>query len=137
MSAYELVVPDPYVSTDYATDATLLPAEHKPPALLIVNRDDRPYAVVPTVAMGIPPVLGGTSQALEALVEKLRASERLPRRRFRRPTVGPDVGIMHIAALMTRTHTPLVTVVEHDGDRTWPAGAVTAARLPERLIGGT
>ncbi|WSQ12784.1 hypothetical protein OG604_36210 [Streptomyces sp. NBC_01231] len=136
MSAYELVVPDPYVSTDDATDATLLPAEHKPPALLIVNRDDQPYAVVPTVAMG-PPVLGGTSQALKALVEKLRASERLPRRRFRRPTVGPDVGIMHIAALMARTHTPLVAVVEHDGDRTWPAGAVTAARLPERLIGGS
>ncbi|MFI6438517.1 hypothetical protein [Streptomyces sp. NPDC050759] len=119
MSAYELVVPDPYVSTDYATDATLLPAEHKPPALLIVNRDDQPYAVVPTVAMGVPP------------------SERLPRRRFRRPTVGPDVGIMHIAALMARTHTPLVTLVGHDSDRTWPAGAVTAARLPERLIGGS
>ncbi|WP_405609723.1 hypothetical protein [Streptomyces sp. NBC_00076] len=64
MSAYELVVPDPYVSTDYATDATLLPAEHKPPALLIVNRDDQPYAVVPTVAMGVPPVLGAPPRPL-------------------------------------------------------------------------
>ncbi|CAM5677967.1 hypothetical protein SCANM124S_08402 [Streptomyces canus] len=44
---------------------------------------------------------------------------------------------MHFAALMARTHTPLVTVAERDGDRNWPAGAVTAARLTERLIGGS
>jgi hypothetical protein len=38
----------PYVSTDdTATDAALLPAEHKLPVRLVLDRDDQPYAVVP------------------------------------------------------------------------------------------
>ena len=43
---------------------------------------------------------------------------------------------MHIAALMARTHTPLVAVLEHVDDQPRLAGAVTAARLMERLVGG-
>jgi hypothetical protein len=44
---------------------------------------------------------------------------------------------MHIEALMAHTHTPLITVVERDGDQTRPPGTVTAARLTEQPIGGT
>ncbi|MFE9442554.1 CBS domain-containing protein [Streptomyces sp. NPDC006602] len=164
MLAHELAEPYPYVSTDdAATDAALLLAEHKLPALLVVDGDDQPYAVVPgsqlvgrlvpecplqdpppaagfddrdldevpdrlvglTVAMGVPPL------------ERSREWGRLPRHRFRPSTVEPDASVLHIAALMARTHTPLVTVVERDGDQTWLVGAVTAASLMERLIGGT
>ncbi|WP_329576192.1 MULTISPECIES: hypothetical protein [unclassified Streptomyces] len=49
---------------------------------------------------------------------------------------GPEASAMQIAALMSRTHSPLVAVVEHDGNRTELVGAVTAARLMEHLIGG-
>ncbi|WP_367322623.1 hypothetical protein [Streptomyces sp. HUAS ZL42] len=56
--------------------------------------------------------------------------------RVRPPTVGPVASVTHIAALMARTHAPLVAVVERDGHRTLLTGAVTAARLMERLLGG-
>ncbi|MGB8939088.1 MAG: hypothetical protein WCD21_02440 [Streptomyces sp.] len=49
---------------------------------------------------------------------------------------GPKAGELQIAALMSRTHSPPVAAVERDGDRTELVGAVTAARLMERLIGG-
>jgi hypothetical protein len=48
MLAHEIAEPYPYVFTDDdAADAALLLAEHKLPALLVVDRDDQPYAVVP------------------------------------------------------------------------------------------
>ncbi|MFI6012601.1 hypothetical protein ACIBAG_27935 [Streptomyces sp. NPDC051243] len=48
MSARELAEPYPSVSTDEdATDAARLLAEHKLPALLVVDRDAQPYAIVP------------------------------------------------------------------------------------------
>ncbi len=43
----------------------------------------------------------------------------------------------HIAALMARTHSSLVAVVESDGDQARSAGAMTAGRLMEQLIGGS
>ncbi|MFC7303964.1 hypothetical protein ACFQVC_07015 [Streptomyces monticola] len=39
--------------------------------------------------------------------------------------------------LMARTHTPLVAVIERDGDQAGPVGAGTAARLMAELIGGS
>ncbi|MFH9090446.1 CBS domain-containing protein [Streptomyces sp. NPDC017673] len=152
MLTHELAEPYPYVSTeDAATDAALLLAEHKLPALLVVDRDDQPYAVVPgsrLVGRLVPeyalqdpaPAAGFDDRDLDEVPDRLvglTVAEWLPRRRFRPPTVGPDAGVLHIAALMARTHTPLVTVVERDGDQTWLTGAVTDARLLERLIGGT
>jgi hypothetical protein len=44
---------------------------------------------------------------------------------------------MHMAALMARNHTLLVTVVENHGDQVRLAGALTAARLMQRLVGGS
>jgi hypothetical protein len=43
MSAHELAEPYPYVSTA----AALVLAERRLPALLVVDRDDQPYAIVP------------------------------------------------------------------------------------------
>ncbi|MDQ0831393.1 hypothetical protein QF032_003237 [Streptomyces achromogenes] len=99
-----------------------------PPAAGFDDRDlhDAPDRLVGlTAAMGFPPL------------ERSRERGLLPRRRFRPPTAGPDAGVLRITALMARTHTPPVTVVEPDGDQRWLVGAVTATRLTERLIGGT
>ncbi|MFI7382184.1 hypothetical protein [Streptomyces sp. NPDC049813] len=60
-----------------------------------------------------------------------------PRRRFRPPFVGSEASALQIAALMSRTPSPLVAVVGRDGERSEVVGAVTAARLVERLIGGS
>lgn len=152
MLAHELAEPYPYVSTDGdATDAARLVAEHKLPALLVVDRDDKPYAVVPGsqlvgrlvpehVLQDPPPAAGFDDRDLDEVSDRLvglTVAEWLPPHRFRPPMVGPDTCVLHIAALIARTHTPLVAVVERDGDRTWLVGAVPAARLMERLIGGT
>jgi CBS domain-containing protein len=146
--AHELAEPYPYVSTDdAATDAARLLVEHQLPALLVVDRDDQPYAVVPgsqllgrlVPELRDPPPAAGFDD-LDEVPDRLvglTVAEWLPPHWFRPPTVGPDTGVLHIAALMARTHTPLVAVVERDGDQTWLVGAVTAARLMERLIGGT
>lgn len=162
MLAHELAQPYPYVPTDdAATDAAQLPAEHPLPALLVVDRDDQPHAVVPgsqhaerlipeytlrnpPPAAGfddrdldeVPDGLVGLTVAMGTPLERSRERGRLPRHRFRPSTVGPDASALHITALMARTHTPLV-VVERDGDQTWLVGAVTAARMMEPLIGGT
>ncbi|WP_230195864.1 CBS domain-containing protein [Streptomyces coriariae] len=153
MWAHELAEPYPYVSTDaLASDAARLPAEHKLPARLVVDRDDQPYAVVcgsqpvgrhvPGYSLQDPLPAAGCDDDRDLVYVRdtlagLTVAEWLPCRNFRPPTVGPDASGMHIAALMVRTHTPLVTVVERDGDQAWLVGAVTAARLMERLIGGT
>lgn len=150
MSAHELAEPYPSVTTDDdATAAARQLAEHKLPALLVLDPDGQPYAVVPgsqLVGQLLPEyVLQDPSlvtitndRDLDEVPHKLAGltvAEWLPRRRFRPPTVGPDASVMHIAALMAQTHTPLVAVVERVGDRTRLAGAVTAARLMAKLVG--
>ncbi|GAB2755870.1 CBS domain-containing protein [Streptomyces bullii] len=152
MSAHELAEPYPHVSTDDdAIDAAQLLAEHKLPALLVVDTDGLPYAIVPgsqllgqllpEYALEDPRLAAVLSdEDLDEVPEKIRrltVAEWLPRRRFRPPTVGPDAGDLQIAALMAGTHSPLVAVVEREGDQVRLAGAVTAARLMQRLIGGS
>ncbi|MFG2026284.1 CBS domain-containing protein [Streptomyces sp. NPDC048825] len=152
MSARELAEPYPFVSTDDdATTAALLLAEHQLPALLVVDTDEQPYAIVPgsqligqllpEYALEDPPLTAVLDdRCLDDVPERmagLTVAEWLPRRRFWAPVVGPDAGVLQIAALMARAHSPLVAVVERDGDRAQLVGAVTAARLMERLIGGS
>jgi hypothetical protein len=50
------------------------------------------------------------------------------------PTVvEPDTGVAQVAVLMIRTYTPLVAVVESDGQETRMVGAITAAQLMEHF----
>ncbi|GLV82438.1 hypothetical protein Slala03_21270 [Streptomyces lavendulae subsp. lavendulae] len=70
----------------------------------------------------------------DALAEGLAGrtvAEWLPRRTFKPLYVGPDAGILQIAAVMPRAHVPLVAVVERDigGERGPLLGVVTAAAL--------
>lgn len=65
----------------------------------------------------------------------LTVAEWLPPRTHTPPVVGPDTGALQVAALMARTLTPLVAVIERDADQVRLVGAITAARLMERFIG--
>ena len=104
MRARDLAEPYPYVSTDDdAVDAARLLAEHKLPALLVVDPDGLPYAIVPgsqLVGSWCPSTSwrtrcwppASTTGTLDDVAESLAGltvAEWLPPR-FRPPTVGPD-----------------------------------------------
>ncbi|MCC9708491.1 MULTISPECIES: CBS domain-containing protein [Streptomyces] len=148
MRARDLAEPFPAVSADDdAMMAARLFVERRLPALLVLDADQRPYAIVPgsqLLRVVLPDyALEASAQAhmlhdteLERLAEKLEGltvAQWLPHRTL--PTVvGPDTGIAQVAALMIRTHTPLVAVVESDGQATRTVGAITAARLMEHFL---
>ncbi|WP_149183999.1 CBS domain-containing protein [Streptomyces sp. TRM49041] len=149
MHASDLAEPYPTVSTDDdAVTAARLFVEHRLPALLVVDRDGRPYAIVPgsqLLALLVPefardrPSLASALRAegedtLPQLLEGLSVAEWIPGQRVMPTVVGPGAGALEIAALMCSTHTPLVAVVEADGDRVWTSGAITAARLMEHFL---
>lgn len=152
MSARELTGSYPPVSTeDDAAEAVRLLVEHKLPGLLVADRNEQPDAILPgSQPMGrLVPEYALEDPVLVAVIDDRNLNE-VPgglagrtvaewqsRRKFRPPTAGPDASVMHITALKSRTHTPPVAVVERDGDRTRFAGAVPAARLTQRLVGGT
>lgn len=164
MHARDLAGPYPTVSADDdALDAARLLVRERLPALLVLDRDDCPYTVpsarpigallpsylregpIPTtvvddhfdeearegmagrsVTMGVPPAR-----------TELRAWGRLPRGRITPPVVGPDAPPSRIAALTARKDTPIVAVVERNGDETILIGAVTSTALLEHIIGGS
>lgn len=59
----------------------------------------------------------------------LSVAEWLPGQRVLPMVVGPSASVFEAAALMVKTGTPLVAVVESDGERTRTTGAISAARL--------
>jgi hypothetical protein len=149
MYAYDLAEPYPSVSTDDdAITAARLFVDRRLPALLVLDADHRPYAVVPgsqLLKIAVPDfVLEEPALALalrdtdiDRLADKLHGltvAQWISRHRASPAVVGRDTAAVQIAALMARTHTPLVAVVEADGERTWTIGAITAARLLEYFL---
>lgn len=149
MRARDLAEPCPAVSADDdALMAARLFVERRLPALLVLDADQRPYAIVPgsqLLRVVVPDyALEDSAQALalhdselEWLAEKLEGltvAQWLPGHRTLPTIAGPDTGVARIAALMIRTHTPLVAVVESDGHTTRTVGAITAARLMEHFL---
>ncbi|MCX5296897.1 CBS domain-containing protein [Streptomyces sp. NBC_00193] len=149
MPARELAEPYPHVTTDDpAVDAVRLLAEQNLPALLVLDSDGTPYAIVPgsqLVRQLVPeyvmedPLLAPVidERHAEAMAEGLAGktvAEWLPRREFKPQYIGPDAGTMEIAAAMARTHVPLVAVVERDGTRGRLLGVVSAASLMRHLL---
>ncbi|MDX2681683.1 CBS domain-containing protein [Streptomyces sp. NY05-11A] len=139
------------MTDDDARDAARLLVEWRLPALLVVDREGRPYAAVPGSQL-IGPLLppdaltdprygaGLDARDLDGALERLAGltvAEWLPRHRTRPPTVTTETSATQVATLMARTRVPLVAVVERCGDRSRLVSAVTAARLMERLVGGT
>ncbi|MER7741958.1 CBS domain-containing protein [Streptomyces sp. NPDC096538] len=149
MRARDLAEPYPAVSADDdAMAAARLFVERRLPALLVLDPDQRPYSMVPgtqLLRVVVPhyaledsaPALALHDTELERLGEKLEGltvAQWLPRHRTLPTVVGPDTGVAQVAALMVRTHTPLVAVVESDGQETRTVGAITAARLMEHFL---
>ncbi|QGV77155.1 CBS domain-containing protein [Streptomyces ficellus] len=147
MRAHDLAEPYPYVTTDDdALDAARLLAENSLPALLVLDADGLPHAIVPgsqLLRRLVPayavddPLLASTVDDREVAesLAGLTVAEWVPRRLFPPPYVGPDATAMEVAALMSRTHSPLVAVIEREGDgRVRLLGTVTAARLVRYLL---
>ncbi len=152
MLARDLAETYPSVSTDAdAVDAARMLSEHKLPALLVVDADHRPYAIVPgsqLIKQLVPdyvledPLLATVidDRHLGEVTERmagLTVAEWLPRRGYAPPVVGPDAGALQVAALMARTHSPLVAVIEREGDEVRLLGAITAACLMTHIVGAS
>ncbi|MFE3580136.1 CBS domain-containing protein [Streptomyces vinaceus] len=149
MIARELAEPYPHVTTDdRAVDAVRLVAERNLAALLVLTRDNTPYAVVPgsqLVRQLVPeyvmedPLLAAVIDDRHAgtLTEDLAGksvAEWIQQRTFKPAFVGPEAGALQIAALMARTRVPLVAVIDRDDDGRRLAGVVTAASLMRHLL---
>lgn len=148
MKARDLAAVFPTVRlTTPAIDAARLLAGADLPGLIVVDDDGRPLTIlagtevlrmaVPGYVVEDPALAGVVDEAaadvfLRALDERAVA-ECLPREHRELPMVGPDATVLEIAALMARTHTPVVAVVD-------PAegmlGAITLDALMDRLVVG-
>jgi CBS domain-containing protein len=150
--ARDLAEAYPFVTTDDAAmDAARMLAERSLPALLVLDADGHPYAIVPgsQLVRQLVPRYILEDPRLAAVVDErpdtdvaerlagLTAAEWAPRSVFPPPVVGPDARPMEVAALMARTRSPLVAVIERDADGVRLLGTVTAARLVAHFIRGT
>lgn len=137
MWARDLAEPYPYVTTDEdAAHAIRLLALHRLPALLVVDTDAAPYALVPCAQLVGRLVSGVRDHDEPAGIAGRSVADWLPPGSPSPPTVEENDDLTRVADLIARTRSPLVAVVERDGGQRWLAGVVTAARLLERLAGG-
>ncbi|WP_405638816.1 CBS domain-containing protein [Streptomyces sp. NBC_00019] len=152
MHAHDLARPYPTVSADDdARAAVRLVVRHQLPALLVLDRDDYPYAVIPAarvIRALLPwylrenPVLAAGAddrfdeEARETMTGR-SVAEWLPRGPLTPPVVGPDASPAQVAVVMARKDSPLVAVVERDTDKATVIGAITATALLEHFIGGS
>lgn len=145
MRARELATPFPTVSLDdTALAAARLLAGSDLPGLIVVDRQGQPKTVLPgtqVLRMAIPrycvedPALARVidedhaDKFLSDLADRTVA-ECLPKEQRELPVVDPDATVLEIAALMARTRTPLVAVV--DGRKM--LGAITLDALLDRML---
>jgi CBS domain-containing protein len=146
MRARTLAAPFPAVGLDTpAIDAARLLAGQDLPGLIVVDRQGRPFTVLPgteVLRMAIPrycqddPALARVidEAAADLFLRELgerTVAECLPERRRELPVVDPGATVLEIAALMARSHTPLVAVVDPE---TGLLGAVTLDALLDRML---
>ncbi|MET7715639.1 CBS domain-containing protein [Streptomyces sp. NPDC005407] len=152
MRAQDLAEPYPFVTTDDdAVDAARMLAEQSLPALLVLDADGHPNAIVPgsQLIRQIMPSYVVEDPLLAAFADDqndpevadrlagLTVAEWAPRRLYPPPIVGPDARPMEVASLMARTHSPLVAVIERSGSQVRLLGTITAARLMQHFIGAS
>lgn len=148
MRARDLTVPYPTVRLgDSVLSAARLLAGRHLPGLIVVDENDRPCTVLPgsqVLRMAVPryclddPALARVidEDAADVFLRELgerTVAESLPTERRELPVVAPEDTALEIAALMARTRTPLVAVVENGT----LLGAVTLADLLDRILGDT
>lgn len=126
-------------------DAARLLAGRDLPGLIVVDDHGRPLTILSgtqVLRMAVPQYCQD-DPALARVIDEAAAdvfyrslggrpvAEALPRERRELAAVGADATVLEIAALMARTRTPLVAVVDGDG---LLVGAVTLDALLDRVL---
>ncbi|MFI0510915.1 CBS domain-containing protein [Streptomyces canus] len=158
MRARDLAVEYETVSVDSdAMDAARLMAEHKLPALLVLDERGEPRAILPASQMikVLVPAYVVEDPALAAVVDEKHADRLCQALAGRRvgdclsgqatppPVADPDDTALEVAALMAQVRSPLVAVAEkaetgtsgrkQGGTRL--LGVITASHLLHELLG--
>ncbi|MEU0564217.1 CBS domain-containing protein [Nonomuraea sp. NPDC005983] len=144
MRARDLVSGFPTVTADTPViDAARLLAEQDLPGLIVVD-GGRPSSILPgtqVLRLAVPGYCID-DPALARVVDEAHADvflqslagrtvrEALPANPRELPVADPDATVLELAALMARTHSPLVAIVEDDR----LLGAVTLQALLDRLV---
>jgi len=146
MRANDLAVDLPTVTIDLPVmDAARLLAQHDLPGLIVVDAQGRPTAILPgtdVLKMAVPqyclddPALARVIDEATADVFAHQLGDRtvgqaLPDTARELPVVDEDATALEIAALMARSRSPLVAVVDAQRRLT---GAVTLDGLLERVL---
>jgi predicted transcriptional regulator len=127
-------------------DAARLLAEQDLPGLIVVGDDGAPFTILPgtqVLRLAVPgycqddPALARVvneahADAFLRALDGRTVREVLPRQPRELPVTDPEATVLEVAALMARTHSPLVAVVE---DRRL-VGAVTLQALLDRVLAG-
>ncbi|TDE56589.1 CBS domain-containing protein [Nonomuraea mesophila] len=145
MRARDLACDFPTVTVDTPVyDAARLLAEQDLPGLIVVAGDGLPVTILPgtqVLRLAVPGYCHD-DPALARVVDEAHADrflhalagrtvrEALPEQPRELPISDPDATILELAALMARTHSPLVAVVS-DGRL---LGAVTLQALLDRAV---
>ena len=135
------------VDTDALAAARLM-AEHKLPALLVVDEQGVPKAILPASQMIkiLVPAYVVEDPTLAAVVDE-RHADRLCQALVGRtvrdclsksvpapPIAAPDDTALEVAAQMAQVRSPLVAVVDRDKAGARLLGVITASHLLERLL---
>ncbi|WP_419999084.1 CBS domain-containing protein [Streptomyces boninensis] len=150
MRARELAQMYPSVRVDdEALAAARLMAEQKLPGLLVVDSGGEPAAILPASQLIRVLVPGYVLEdpTLAAVIDEAHADRVCAALAGRsvgdclRPDAGPppvaapDDTAVEVAALMASVRSPLVAVVDRDGEEPRLLGVITAVHLLDRLLG--
>ncbi|MBF8189054.1 CBS domain-containing protein [Nonomuraea sp. K274] len=145
MRARDLLADFPTVALDSPVlEAARLLADQDLPGLIVVGDDGSPFTILPgtEVLRLAVPAYCQDDPALARVVDEAHADaflhglgvrtvrEALPRHRRELPVTDPGATVLELAALMARTRSPLVAILE-DGRLT---GAVTLQALLDRVL---
>ncbi|NUP63380.1 MAG: CBS domain-containing protein [Nonomuraea sp.] len=149
MRARDLAVEYETVGLDAdAITAARLMAEHRLPALLVLDEHGAPKAILPASQMikTLVPAYVIDDPTLAAVVDERHADrlcQALKGRTVRDclsksvpvpPVADPDATALEVAALMAQVRSPLVAVVDKDRAGVRLLGVITASQLLERLL---
>ncbi|MFF4623830.1 CBS domain-containing protein [Nonomuraea jabiensis] len=146
MRARDLLADFPTVALDTSVvDAARMLADQDLPGLIVVDDTGSPFTILPgtqVLRLAVPgycqddPALARVvdephADAFLQALDGRTVREALPRQPRELPVTDPEATVLELAALMARTHSPLVAVV--DGDRRL-VGAVTLQALLDRVL---
>jgi CBS domain-containing protein len=126
-------------------NAARMLADQDLPGLIVLGDDDTPFTILPgtqVLRLTVPrycqddPALARVvdeahADAFLRALDRRTVREALPKRPGELPVTDLDATVLELAALMARTHSPVVAVVGADGRL---LGAVTLQSLLDRML---